>query len=330
MTAARTVGATFAIQRYTLSVTTPAHGTIAGTGITCGTGGSTCSATYDYGAVVPLTATPDTGYNFGGWTGACTGTGVCFVTMTAAQTVGATFAIQRYTLTVTTPAHGTITGTGITCGTGGIDCTETYDYGTVVPLTATPDTGYGLRAWTGVCSGTSPCSVTVDANKSVGGLFALIFRQRKGDPSPYTGPGFILNAPAASRDATPDVVTDPVRPLESERSSAPGSRSELAPKPEPKSAPEPKPELAPKDSALRLGLPRVFVAGAVRNPGAYAWFAGMTVRHLIAVAGGVTPEGSEDRLEIVREAGDQGREDRFEFDALVKAGETFVVRRRPF
>jgi protein involved in polysaccharide export with SLBB domain len=56
----------------------------------------------------------------------------------------------------------------------------------------------------------------------------------------------------------------------------------------------------------------------------------MTVRHIIAVAGGVTPEGSEDRLEIVREAGDQGREDRFEFDALVKAGETFVVRRRPF
>ena len=65
--------------------------------------------------------------------------------MTAARTVGATFTIQRHTLTVTAPTHGTITGTGITCGTGGSTCSATYDYGTVVPLTATPDANYELR-----------------------------------------------------------------------------------------------------------------------------------------------------------------------------------------
>ena len=346
MTAARTLGAAFAVQRYTLTVTTPTHGTIAGTGITCGTGGSDCTETYDFGTVVPLTATADAGSDFGGWTGACSGTGVCFVTMTAGRTVGATFAIQRYTLTVAAPAHGTITGTGITCGAGGVDCTETYDYGTVVPLTATPDTGYRLRTWTGVCSGTSPCSVTVDANKSVGGLFTLTFQQRKGDPSPYTGPELILNAPAARSDATPEFVTDPVRPLEPERPSAPEPK--LEPTPASKSASEPKteprPELAPKDSAVVPDVPRAFVTGEVRNPGAYAWFPGMTARQLISAAGGLTPGASESaRLNLSTklvpgdlpsraapfEPGDEGSAG-MTMDDPVLEGETLVVRPRPF
>jgi len=36
--------------------------------------------------------------------------------------VGATFAIARYTLTVTPPAGGAITANGINCGAGGVDC----------------------------------------------------------------------------------------------------------------------------------------------------------------------------------------------------------------
>ena len=134
----------------------PPHRTITGTGISCGTGGVDCTEIYDYGTAVPLTPTPDANYNLGGWTGACSGTGTCSVTMTAARTVGATFTIQRYTLTVTAPANGTITATGITCGTGGVDCTEIYDYGTVVPLTATPATGYDFGGWTPAASTAAP------------------------------------------------------------------------------------------------------------------------------------------------------------------------------
>ena len=173
MTQARTVGATFAIQRFTLTVTQPTNGSITGTGIACGTGGTDCSEIYDYGTVVPLTATPGTGYSLSGWTGACSGTGACSVTMTAARTVGATFAIQRYTLTVTAPTNGTITATGINCGTGGVDCSEIYDYGTVVPLTATPATGYDFGAWTGACTGTGACSVTMTAARTVGATFTI-------------------------------------------------------------------------------------------------------------------------------------------------------------
>ena len=173
MTAARSVGATFTIQRYTLTVTAPTHGTVSGTGITCGTGGADCTETFDYGTVVSLTATPDTGYNFGGWSGACSGIGACSPTMTAARTVGATFTIQRYTLTVTAPTHGTVSGTGITCGTGGSDCTETFDYGTVVSLTATPDTGYDFGGWSGACTGIGACSLTMTAARTVAATFTI-------------------------------------------------------------------------------------------------------------------------------------------------------------
>jgi hypothetical protein len=312
MTGARTVGATFTIQRYALTVTSPTHGTITATGIACGTGGTDCAETYDYGTVVPLTATPDTGYSLGGWTGACSGTGACAVTMTVARTAGATFAIQLYSLTVTTPTHGTVTATGIACGTGGTDCTQTYEYGTVVPLTTTPDTGYGFRAWTGVCSGSAPCSVTVDADKTVGGLFALTFQGTKGGPGAYAGPVVVTNESAvAPREVPP--ATDPVPPSEGAAprpEPAPGSEPGLAPR----SAPEPMPGLAPEGAASVSDAPRVFVSGEVRKPGAYAWFPGMTARHLISVAGGLTPEGSET----------------IELDEPVKEGETFVVRRRPF
>ena len=173
MTVPRTVGATFTPPRFTLTVTPPTGGTITATGINCGTGGSDCTQDYDQGTVVPLTATPATGYTFGGWTGNCSGTGACSVTMTAARTVGATFTIQRFTLTVNLPANGTITGSGINCGAGGSDCTQDYDYGTAVPLTATPSTGYMLGGWTGNCSGTGACSVTMTAPRTVGATFTI-------------------------------------------------------------------------------------------------------------------------------------------------------------
>ncbi|MCK7533088.1 MAG: hypothetical protein MZV63_19660 [Marinilabiliales bacterium] len=66
----------------------PGSGTVSGASINCG---ATCSASFDSGTAVTLTASPASGSTFGGWSGACTGTGTCTVTMTAARSVTATF-----------------------------------------------------------------------------------------------------------------------------------------------------------------------------------------------------------------------------------------------
>jgi hypothetical protein len=60
-----------------------------------------CSSTYDPGNEVVLVAEPDSGSTFEGWSGAgCSGTQSCIVTMSADQSVTATFL---------EPGHGTVT-----------------------------------------------------------------------------------------------------------------------------------------------------------------------------------------------------------------------------
>jgi len=58
---------------------------------TAGKTSGTCSANYPAGTVVNLTASPTPPSTFGGYLGACTGTGACSVTMNSAQSVTASF-----------------------------------------------------------------------------------------------------------------------------------------------------------------------------------------------------------------------------------------------
>ena len=171
MNAAKSVTAAFnAIPNYNLMVTSGSGGTVTSipAGINCGTD---CSETYASGTSVTLTATPATGYTFSSWSGACTSTGSCNVTMDATKSVTATYkASKNYTLTVKRNGTGTVTSTpaGITCGS---DCTEPYASGTTVTLKATPETGYRFTGWSGACTGTSSCNVTMSVAKSVTATF---------------------------------------------------------------------------------------------------------------------------------------------------------------
>ena len=94
MSVSRQVTATFeaVTPTFLLSATKSGTGTglvsSAPAGISCG---STCSAAFAAGQVVQLTATPDAGWKLTGWSGACSGTGACSVTMSQNQGVGATF-----------------------------------------------------------------------------------------------------------------------------------------------------------------------------------------------------------------------------------------------
>lgn len=199
MNAVKTVTANFQLNQYLL--TTSLSGTGTGTvtsspaGIVCG---ADCSELYDANTVVTLTALPSPGSVFTGWSGSgCSGTGTCVVTMDAAKTVTATFALSQYTLTVSRSGTGagTITSApaGISCG---VDCTELYNSGTMVTLTAAPAVGSTFTGWSGGgCSGTGTCVVTMDAAKTVTATFTLnqytLTTSRAG-----TGSGSITSAPA--------------------------------------------------------------------------------------------------------------------------------------
>src|SRR6185437_6004383 len=56
-------------------------------GITCGASGTTCTANFDDGTTLTLTATPQPGYAFTGWTGSvCAGTGPCVISVNSNET----------------------------------------------------------------------------------------------------------------------------------------------------------------------------------------------------------------------------------------------------
>ncbi len=63
-------------------------------GINCG---STCGASFASGTSVTLTATPAVSSTFAGWSGACSGTGTCTVSMTQARSVTAAFSFTPKT-----------------------------------------------------------------------------------------------------------------------------------------------------------------------------------------------------------------------------------------
>jgi hypothetical protein len=59
---------------------------------------------------------------------------------------------------------------GIACGT---DCWEGYPYGSVVTLTATPDSGSAFAGWSGACNGSGTCSLTMTAPKHITAAFVI-------------------------------------------------------------------------------------------------------------------------------------------------------------
>jgi sulfatase modifying factor 1 len=84
------------------------------TGISCG---ATCSASFESGTAVTLTAAPAAGSTFTGWSGAgCSGTDTCAITVSAAESVTATFGPAL-------PPSCAPGGAGMTsCGSGSESC----------------------------------------------------------------------------------------------------------------------------------------------------------------------------------------------------------------
>jgi alpha-tubulin suppressor-like RCC1 family protein len=140
-------------------------------GIDCGVD---CSEPYNGGTSVTLTAVASGGSTFASWSGCDSVSGAtCTVALNAARTVTATFDPPRYVLTLAKTGSGTGSVTsspsGISCGA---DCSETYDAGTSVSLTASAAGGSIFANWSGcdTVSGVT-CTVAMNAARTVTATF---------------------------------------------------------------------------------------------------------------------------------------------------------------
>ncbi|MFN2396930.1 MAG: malectin domain-containing carbohydrate-binding protein, partial [Bacteroidales bacterium] len=118
---------------------------------------------YPAGSNVVLTATPDPGYKFDGWSGDLSGTeNPVTLYMNSDKNISATFVETTWYTLATSAVNGSIS---VTPGKGIYGYTE----GTVVSLTASPDAGYYFTGWAGDLEGVDKAAATIlmDADKNV-------------------------------------------------------------------------------------------------------------------------------------------------------------------
>jgi M6 family metalloprotease-like protein len=173
VTAATATGWSITVTPGNLLTLTPAgsgSGTVTGGSpavncvVTDGVTTGACLASYYGNPNVTLAATPAAGHTFGGWSGACSGTGTCTVEMSEARSVTAMFSqpgAAQHTVTLSaSPAAG-----GTTSGGG------TYVAGASVTVLATPATGFAFVNWT---ENAAPVSTSPSFSFSVAGNRALL------------------------------------------------------------------------------------------------------------------------------------------------------------
>ena len=129
--------------------------------LTAGTGGSVSGGgTYDTGSSVDITATPDSGYTFTSWSDGSTDA-TRTVTVSSATSLTASFSVIQYALSLTAGTGGSVSGGG------------TYDTGSSVDITATPDSGYTFTSWSDGSTDATR-TVTVSSATSLTASFSAV------------------------------------------------------------------------------------------------------------------------------------------------------------
>ena len=171
------------IEHYLITVTVSGPGVVTGNGdggsFSCSN--SSCSALIRQNTTIELTATPDDGFEFTGWGGACGDYGTettCDLQVSGPKDASAGFGTPppasppKVMLTVVKAG----TGSGYVGGAGGIDCgptcSDAFFPSSPVKLVAVADDGSTFAGWSGGgCSGTDQCSFTITADTLVTAVF---------------------------------------------------------------------------------------------------------------------------------------------------------------
>jgi len=154
-------------QQFPLDVVVTGSGRVTSqpVGIDCP---GSCSASFEEDSTVELFASPEPGFEFLGWTGACSGASSCTVTLDASRQVEAIFESinPQFELDVTRTGSGYVSSSpgGIDCG---LECSASFDQGTSIELFAAPATGWRFGQWTGDCTGAGSCSILMNGARQV-------------------------------------------------------------------------------------------------------------------------------------------------------------------
>ena len=172
-------------------------------GINCG---ADCTENYPSGQIVTLTPKPAANSKFKAWTGHadCTDGSV---TINATKTCTATFTLNTLSLAVSKTGNGTVSSTpsGINCGTS---CSFSFVAGTAITLKATPEAGFAFSGWSGGCTGTADCVVTLSSITTVTANFVNSLTDKIGIYRPTTGEWLLDRNGNGKWDDT-DIYTQP-------------------------------------------------------------------------------------------------------------------------
>ncbi len=138
-----------------------------------------CAHTYPLGTELTLTAVPNGTSISAGWSlAACEDDSRCTITLDRDISIAVTFELMKYSVRVerTGDGQGNVTSnlSGIDCGS---DCSQDWEVGSRIRLTAAPVGASSFGGWSGDCTGTDAiCDLVVDGQKSIGAAFDLGLR----------------------------------------------------------------------------------------------------------------------------------------------------------